>query len=75
MKITSIRAWPLNVKLATTYWISNNTLGSAGLIVVQVQTDTGPTGLATLHGAQAKQVCAMLAALDGLLAGMDPLAH
>lgn len=75
MKITSVQAFPLLAKLDTTYWVANTTIPSAHLIIVRVETDEGITGLATVHGQGMKAVCDMIAALNGVIVGMDPMEH
>jgi L-alanine-DL-glutamate epimerase-like enolase superfamily enzyme len=75
MKITKVQAYGLHKKLDTTYWISTAPIANAHQIIVKVETDEGITGLATLHGAGMKTVCAMVEALNVVVVGMDALAH
>ena len=75
MKITALRAHPVSVTLPATFWVGNSSFNSATVVVVQVETDQGLTGLATLHGRGMKTVCAMIHELQDLVVGMDPMAH
>lgn len=75
MKITTLRAHPVSVPLPATFWVGNTSFDRASVVVVEVATDDGPTGLATLHGRGMKTVVAMIAELEGIVAGMDPMQH
>ena len=75
MKITALRAHPVSVKLPATFWVGNASFSTASIVVVEVKTDNGLTGLATLHGRSMKTVCAMVHELQGVVVGMDPMAH
>lgn len=75
MKITALRAHPVSVPLAATFWVGNTSFDTASVIVVEVETDDGLVGLATLHGRAMKTVCAIVDALQELVVGMDALAH
>ncbi len=75
MKIKALRAHPVSVKLPATFWVGNTSFDTASVIVVEVETDQGVTGLATLHGRGMKIVCQMVEALQDLVVGMDAMAH
>ena len=75
MKITALRAHPVSVKLPATFWVGNSSFDTASIVVVEVKTDDGLTGLATLHGRSMKTVVAMVHELQALVVGMDPMAH
>lgn len=75
MKIESLRAHPVSVPLPATFWVGNSSFDRASVVVVEVVTDDGPTGLATLLGRGMKTVVAMIAELEGIVAGMDPIEH
>lgn len=75
MKITALRAHPVSVKLPATFWVGNASFDTASIVIVEVKTDDGLTGLATLHGRSMKTVCAMVHELQGVVVGMDPMAH
>lgn len=75
MKITALKAHPVSVPLPATFWVGNTSFDKASVIVVEVHTDEGVTGLATLHGRSMKTVCAIIHELQDLVGGMDPLAH
>jgi len=75
MKITALRAHPVSAKLPATFWVGTSSFDTASVIVVEVETDQGLIGLATLHGRGMKTVCAMIAELQAVVVGMDPMAH
>ncbi|MGD9804022.1 MAG: mandelate racemase/muconate lactonizing enzyme family protein [Hyphomicrobiaceae bacterium] len=75
MKITALRAHPVSVKLPATFWVGNTSFDKASVVVVEVETDQGLTGLATLHGRSMKTVCTQILELQEIVVGMDPLAH
>ena len=75
MKVTTLRAHPVSVPLPATFFVGTSSFNTATVVVVEVETDQGVTGLATLHGRGMKTVVAMVHALQDLIAGMDALAH
>ncbi len=75
MKITSLHAHAVSAPLPATFWVGNTSFNKASVIVVEVKTDAGLTGLATIHGRGMKTVCNIVHELQGLVVGMDPLAH
>ncbi|MBS0240792.1 MAG: mandelate racemase/muconate lactonizing enzyme family protein [Proteobacteria bacterium] len=75
MKITALKAHPVSVPLPATFWVGNTSFDKASVIVVEVETDQGITGLATLHGRAMKTVCSVIHELQDLVTGMDPMAH
>lgn len=75
MKITALKAHPVAVPLPATFWVGNMSFDKATVLVVEVVTDQGITGLATLHGRSMQTVSALIHELQGLVAGMDPMAH
>ena len=75
MKITTLRAHPVSVPLSATFFVGTSSFDTATVVVVEVETDQGVTGLATLHGRGMKTVVAMVHSLQDLIAGMDALAH
>lgn len=75
MKITALRAHPVSVPLPATFSVGTSSFNTATVVVVEVETDQGLTGLATLHGRGMKTVVTMVDALQDLLRGMDAMAH
>ncbi|MBV6306320.1 mandelate racemase/muconate lactonizing enzyme family protein [Candidimonas humi] len=75
MKIQKIQAYAVSIPLETTYWVSNEIIDRCSQIIVQVLTDEGVTGVATLHGRSMPTVLQVVEQLSGYLAGMDALAH
>ncbi|MGE0222419.1 MAG: hypothetical protein AB7F35_30805, partial [Acetobacteraceae bacterium] len=75
MKITTLRAHPVSVPLTATFFVGTSRFNTATVVVVEVGTDQGVTGLATLHGRGMKTVVTMVHELEALIAGMDAMAH
>ncbi|MES2184300.1 MAG: mandelate racemase/muconate lactonizing enzyme family protein [Pseudomonadota bacterium] len=74
-KITEIRAHALNAKLARAFVMGTEAFGTAGLIVVEVRTDAGVSGIGLIHGRAVPQVMAALAEVGPVLQGMAALEH
>lgn len=75
MKITGIRGTPVSVPLPATFYVGNTSFHAASVIIVEVDTAEGVTGLAVLHGRGMKVVCDMIRELQAIVEGMDPLEH
>lgn len=75
MKIQKIQAYAVSIPLETTYWVSNEVIDRCSQIIVQVLTDEGLTGIATLHGRSMPAVLQVVDQLNDYLLGMDALAH
>ncbi len=75
MKITGLKAHPVSVPLPATFWVGNTSFDKATVLVVEVLTDEGLTGLATLHGRSMKTVCSLIHELQEIVVGMNPMAH
>lgn len=75
MKITALRAHPVSVPLKATFFVGTSSFAQATVVVVEVETDQGITGLATLHGRGMKTVVTMIDALNDVVRGMDAMAH
>ena len=70
MKITNIRATPVNIPLEAPFWWTGGLYPGASKAIVEVETDEGLVGLGE---APSTDVCAMIAAMGEALAGKDPL--
>jgi L-alanine-DL-glutamate epimerase-like enolase superfamily enzyme len=75
MKIKNIRSHLVQVPLPRAHWVGSGVFFAASIVLVEVETDDGIVGLATVHGEQAKAACAILDALQDFLRGRDTLAH
>ncbi|RFB79656.1 mandelate racemase/muconate lactonizing enzyme family protein [Methylovirgula sp. 4M-Z18] len=70
MKITAIRATPINLPIEAPYWWSFGWLFGSSRCVVEVETDEGLTGLGE---AASWTACAIVDKLSPRLIGRDPL--
>ncbi len=70
MKITNIRATPVNSPLEAPFWWTGGLYPGASKAIVEVETDEGLVGLGE---APSTDVCAMIVAMGETLAGKDPL--
>jgi glucarate dehydratase len=70
VKITSIRATPVNIPLEAPLWWTGGLYPGTSKAIVEVETDEG---LAGLGEAPSTDVCAMIVAMGEALAGKDPL--
>lgn len=75
MKIKSIRAHALSVPLKHTYSLAIEPFTAATQIIVEVVTESGLTGLGTIHGRAAKAVVEAVHSLGEVLKGVDAHAH
>jgi len=75
MRITEIRAHPISIKLAEPLWTAHEALRDSSLILVEVRTDAGVTGIGQIHGSPMKDICEWVKRLGEVATGMDPLAQ
>lgn len=75
MKITRIKGHAISKPLGTTLYMANQVVSAASQIIVEVETDEGFTGLATIHGRSMPQVLQALHEMQDLVRGMDAMAH
>lgn len=61
--------------LGTTLYMANQVVSACSQIIVEVETDEGITGVATVHGRSMPQVLQALHELQGVIGGMDAMAH
>jgi glucarate dehydratase len=70
VKITNIRATPVNIPLEAPFWWTGALYPGTSKAIVEVETDEGLVGLGE---APSTDVCAMIVAMGEALAGKDPL--
>ena len=75
MKITGIRSHPMTVPLRTAFRVGTLAITAASILVVEVTTDEGVIGLATVHRSPMQTVAKLLDALQSIVTGMDPMLH
>ena len=74
-KIAEIRTHPLSVPLKQTLWTAHEELKDSSVILVEVRTDDGITGVGQIHGSPHKAICEWVAKLAGVIRGMDATAN
>lgn len=75
MKIRSVRAHALSMKLEEPLWTAQEALKDSSLILVEVQTDAGVTGYGEIKGSPLNAIADWVARFGSLIQGADPLAH
>jgi len=70
VKITNIRATPVNIPLEAPFWWTGGLYPGTSKAIVEVETDEGLVGLGE---APSTDVCAMIVVMREALAGRDPL--
>jgi D-galactarolactone cycloisomerase len=75
MKITEVRSHPLAAAFRRTKWTAHEKFDRARLVLVEVRTDQGISGIGEIASGPLATVCEMLAMLAPLLVGQDPLGH
>jgi len=75
MKITDVRAHPVSIKLAEPCWTAHEALSHVSVILVEVRTDEGVTGIGQIHAAPIPDVCKWVERLGDAARGLDPRAQ
>jgi glucarate dehydratase len=70
VRITRIRATPINIPLEAPMWWTGGLYPGTSKAIVEVETDEGPVGLGE---APSPDVCDMIVSIGEALAGRDPL--
>ena len=74
-KIAEIKTHPLSIALKQTLWTAHEELKDSTVILVEVRTDDGITGVGQIHGSPQKAICDWVAKLAGVIKGMDATAN
>lgn len=74
-KLAEVRTHALSVPLKHTLWTAHEELKSSSVILVEVHTDDGITGIGQIHGAPMAKICEWVTRFGELVRGMDALAH
>jgi D-galactarolactone cycloisomerase len=75
MKITEIIAYPLSAAIDRPCWTAHEPFAVSRLILVEVRTDQGLTGIGEIAIGPQAPVCEMVAHIAPTLRGQDPLGH
>ena len=73
-KIAEIRTHPVSIRLKHTLWTAHEELKDSSVILVEVRTDDGITGVGQIHGSPMKAICEWVERLAGVIRGMDATA-
>ncbi len=73
--IASVKAYAVSAKLKHTLWTAHEELHSSSVVLVEVKTDDGLTGVGQIHGSPMKLICEYVEKLGEVARGMDALAH
>jgi D-galactarolactone cycloisomerase len=74
-RIASVKAYAVSAPLQHPLWTAHELLHSSSVILVEIQTDDGLTGIGQIHGAPLKVICDWVERLGALVRGMDALAQ
>lgn len=75
MKITEVLTHPVSIALEETQWTAQESSTHSSVILVEVRTDAGISGVGQIHAGPMKEVCSWVARLAEVAVGMDPRAH
>src|SRR5262249_17890465 len=70
-KIAEIKTHQVYIKLKKTLWTAHEELKDFSVILVEVRTDDGITGVGQIHGSPMKSICEWVDRLAGVIKGMD----
>jgi L-alanine-DL-glutamate epimerase-like enolase superfamily enzyme len=75
VQITEVIAHPLAIDFAQGSWTAHEYMDRAQLILVEVRTDAGVTGIGEISGGPQNVICGLLKTFSDVVRGMDPLGH
>ena len=75
MKITSVKPHPVSIRLPEPLWTAHETSAHVNLILVEVRTDQGLSGVGQIHSGAIGEVCKWVERLGEVATGMDPCAQ
>jgi L-alanine-DL-glutamate epimerase-like enolase superfamily enzyme len=70
-KIVEVKTHPMAVTLKKTLWTAHEELKDFSVILVEVRTDDGLTGVGQIHGSPMKSICEWVARLADVIRGME----
>jgi len=74
-RIASVKAHAVSAKLKHTLWTAHEELHSSSVVLVEVKTDDGLTGIGQIHGSPLKDICKYVELLGEVARGMDATAQ
>jgi D-galactarolactone cycloisomerase len=75
MKITSVKPHPIAIALSEPRWTAHEVSTHSAVILVEVQTDEGLSGVGQVHASPQAEVCKWVERLGEVAIGMDPRAQ
>ncbi|MSP90168.1 MAG: mandelate racemase/muconate lactonizing enzyme family protein [Alphaproteobacteria bacterium] len=75
MKIAKVIAHPLAADYDQPSWTAHEYFDRAQLVLVEIRTDQGVTGVGEIAGGPQKLICDLLKTFSDVIKGMDPLDH
>jgi len=73
-RIASVKAHAVSAKLKHTLWTAHEELHSSSVVLVEIKTDDGLTGIGQIHGSLLKDICKYVELLGEVARGMDATA-
>ncbi len=74
-RIASVKAHAVSVKLKHPLWTAHEELHSSSVVLVEIKTDDGLTGIGQIHGSPLKDICQYVEKLGEIVRGMDATAQ
>jgi len=75
MRIASIRSHAAAIPYKVPRVTAHEPMRGVSVVLVEVVTDAGVTGVGQIHGAPLKEICEWVARLGEIVIGMNPLEH
>jgi D-galactarolactone cycloisomerase len=75
MKITEVLAHPLSVAAEQGRWTAHEYMDREQLVLVEVRTDQGVTGIGEISGGPQAVICDLIKTFSNVVRGMDPRGH
>lgn len=75
MKITAVKAHPAAIPYKVARVTAQEPMRGVSVVLVEVATDAGISGIGQIHGAPLKEICEWVERLGEVACGMDALAH
>jgi D-galactarolactone cycloisomerase len=74
-RIAEIKTHPISIPLKHALWTAHEELKDSSVILVEVRTDDGITGIGQIHGSPQKAICEWVARLGEIVRGLDATAN
>ncbi len=70
-RIASVKAHAISAKLKHALWAAHEELHSSSVVLVEIKTDDGLTGIGQIHGSPLKDICQYVEKLGEVIKGMN----